>query len=181
MRSYRDKETGKVKQEATYIGKEVEKDGEKMLIPPVDCRTVRRVLDSAGYIMYHQALDNGFLANYEDALLGITNIREAANKILMLAAETITGLDHSIHLHADMPELKEIRDVVELVGMKDPDVASILERSMAGKNKIINNKSKSFSDIIKADKKNYYRNMLLVEKRTNILLSSMDNKEADLK
>lgn len=133
VRSYRDKETGKVKQEVTYIGKEVEKDGKKTLIPPVDRRTVRRVLDSAGYIMYLQALDNGFLANYEDALLGITNIRDAAKKILMLAAETIAGPDHSIHLHAGIPELKEkeIRDVVELVGMKDPDVASILERSMA--------------------------------------------------
>ena len=51
----------------------------------------------------------------------------------MLAAETIAGPDYSIHLHAGIPELKEkeIRDVVELVGMKDPDVASILERSMA--------------------------------------------------
>ncbi|MGC8618195.1 MAG: hypothetical protein ACP5UZ_05580, partial [Thermoplasmata archaeon] len=89
VRSYRDRETGKVKQEVTYIGKEVGKDGKKTLIPPVDRRTVRRVLDSAGYIMYLQALDNGFLANYEDALLGITNIRDAAKKILMLAAETI--------------------------------------------------------------------------------------------
>ena len=75
VRSYRDKETGKVKQEVTYIGKEIEKDGEKTLIPPVDRRTVRRVLDSAGYIMYLEALENGFLANYEDALLGITTSR----------------------------------------------------------------------------------------------------------
>ncbi len=129
VRSYRDKETGKVKQEVTYI----EKNGEKTLIPPVDRRTVRRVLDSAGYIMYLEALENGFLANYEDALLGITNIKDAAKKILMLAAETIAGPDHSVRLHAGIPELKEkeIRDVVELVGMKDPDVASILERSMA--------------------------------------------------
>lgn len=122
-----------MKQEVTYIGKEIEKDGEKTIIPPVDRRTVRRVLDSAGYIMYLEALENGFLANYEDALLGITNIKDAAKKILMLATETIAGPDHSIHLHAGIPELKgkEIRDVVELVGMKDPDVASILERSMA--------------------------------------------------
>ena len=133
VRSYRDKGTGKVKQEVTYIGKEIEKNGEKTLIPPVDRRTVRRVLESAAYIMYLEALENGFLANYEDALLGITNIKDAAKKILMLAAETIVGPDHSIHLHAGIPELKEkeIRDVVELVGMKDPDVASILERSMA--------------------------------------------------
>ena len=83
--------------------------------------------------MYLEALENGFLANYEDALLDITNIKDAAKKILMLAAETIAGPDRSIHLHSGIPELKEkeIRDVVELVGMKDPDVASMLERSMA--------------------------------------------------
>ena len=107
VRSYRDKGTGKVKQEVTYIGKEIEKNGEKTLIPPVDRRTVRRVLESAAYIMYLEALENGFLANYEDALLGITNIKDAAKKILMLAAETIAGPDHSIHLHAGIPELKE--------------------------------------------------------------------------
>ena len=51
VHSYRDKETGKVKQEVTYIGKEIEKDGKRTLIPPVDRRTVRRVLESAGHIM----------------------------------------------------------------------------------------------------------------------------------
>ena len=49
--------------------------------------------------------------------MDITNIKDAAKKILILAAETIAGPDHSIHLHSGIPELKEkeIRDVVELV------------------------------------------------------------------
>ena len=68
----------------------------------------------------------------EDALLGITNIKDAAKKILMLAAEIIARPDHSIHLHACIPELKEneIGDVVDLSGRKGPDIVSTLERSM---------------------------------------------------
>ncbi len=43
----------------------------------------------------------------------MTRIKDAAKKILILAAGTIAGPDHSIHLHAGTPELKEkeIRDV----------------------------------------------------------------------
>ena len=65
--------------------------------------------------------------------MGITNIKDVAKKILILAAETIARPGHSIPLHPGILELKEkeIRDVVELVGMNDPDVASMLERSMA--------------------------------------------------
>ncbi len=36
MRSYRDKKTIKVRQEAHYIGKEVKREGEKIIIPPLD-------------------------------------------------------------------------------------------------------------------------------------------------
>ena len=40
---------------------------------------------------------------------------------------------HSIPLHLGMQEMsdKEVRDIIELVGEKDPDIVSILERSMA--------------------------------------------------
>ncbi|MCL4314454.1 MAG: hypothetical protein M1454_01825 [Candidatus Thermoplasmatota archaeon] len=52
----------------------------------------------------------------------------------MLAAECITGSDHSIHLHTDIPDLKdnEILDLIDLVGSNDPDITAILEKSMAG-------------------------------------------------
>ena len=33
VRSYRDRETGKVRQEVKYLGKEVDKDGEKVIRP----------------------------------------------------------------------------------------------------------------------------------------------------
>ena len=133
VRSYRDKETGKVRQEVKYLGKEVDKDGEKVIRPPKDRYSVRRSLDSAAYIMYSTAVEQGFLFHYDDALQYHTRIRDAAKKILMLAAETIVGPGHSIPLHLGMQEMsdKEMGDVIELVGEKDPDIVSILERSMA--------------------------------------------------
>ena len=132
-RTYRDKDTGKVKQEVVYLGTEIEKDGSTILKPKVDRSTVRRVLDSAAYIMYSTAVEQGFLFQYDDALQYHTRIRDAAKKILMLAAETIVGPEHSIPLHTGMQEMKEkeIRDIVELVGEKDPDIVSILEKAMA--------------------------------------------------
>ncbi len=132
-RTFRDRETGKVRQEVKYLGKEVEKDGERMLKPPVDRKGVRRVLDSGAYVMYRIAQDNGILMQYEDALDGLTRIRDASKKIVILAAECILGPDHSTYVHTGIPEMsdKEIRDVVDLVGRKDPDTISMLERSIA--------------------------------------------------
>jgi succinate dehydrogenase flavin-adding protein (antitoxin of CptAB toxin-antitoxin module) len=51
----------------------------------------------------------------------------------MPAAECIIGPSHSIHLHIDIPELKEkeIRDLIDLMGSNDPDIIAILEKSTA--------------------------------------------------
>ena len=59
-------------------------------------------------------------------------MRNPARKIVMLAAECITGPDHSIHLQTGIPELKEkeIRDLIDLVGSNDPDIIAILEKAM---------------------------------------------------
>ena len=131
VRSYREK--GKVKQAVRYLGKEIERDGKIEILPPKYRREIRKVLDSSAYILFRVAEDNGFIIEYENALRGLTGIPKAAMKIVILAAECIAGREHSIHIHTGIPELKEkeIRDVVELVGRKDPDIISILERSMA--------------------------------------------------
>ena len=131
VRSYREK--GRVRQAVRYLGKEIEKDGKREVFPPRYRREIRKVLDSSAYILFRMAEDNGFTMEYEDALQGLTNIPQAAMKIVMLAAELIAGREHSIHIHAGIPELKEkeVRDIVDLVGRKDPDIISILERSMA--------------------------------------------------
>ena len=58
VRSYRDRETGKVRQEVKYLGKEVEREGKKVIRPPKDRYSVRRSLDSAAYIMYSTAVSH---------------------------------------------------------------------------------------------------------------------------
>ncbi|MGC8562320.1 MAG: hypothetical protein ACP5NO_03880 [Thermoplasmata archaeon] len=131
VRSYR--ERGRVKQAVRYLGKEVERNGKREVLPPKYRREIRKVLDSSAYILFRVAEDNGFTMEYEDALVGLTSIPQAAMKVVMLAAEFIAGREHSIHIHTGIPELKEkeVRDIVDLVGRKDPDIVSILERSMA--------------------------------------------------
>jgi len=89
VRSYRDRDTGRVRQDAKYIGKEVEKDGKKILMPPVDRKGVRMVLDSGPYVLYRIAQENGLLWQFEDVLNGFTRIRDAAKKIVILAAESV--------------------------------------------------------------------------------------------
>ncbi len=133
VRSYRDPDTKKVRQEVTYLGKEVDVNGERSVKPPVDRKSVRRVLDSGPYVMYRVAEDHGFVRQYEDTLHGLTTIKHAAGKIIILAAESMLGPGHSAYVHTGIPELtdKEVRDVVDLVGRKDPDIVGMLEKCMA--------------------------------------------------
>ena len=133
VRSYRDPETKMVRQETVYMGREIDENGKKALRPPVDRKSVRRVLDSGPYILYRIAEDQGFIRQYEDVLSNLTMIKHAAKKIIILAAESVLGPCHSAYIRTSIPELsnKEIRDVVDLVGRKDPDTIGMLERSMA--------------------------------------------------
>ena len=131
--SYRDKETGKVRQRTEYLGKEVVKDNVSTVQKPRNRITVRRVLDSAPYILYRLAEDFGYQDSFMDAVDSITNMREAGRRIVMLAARTAAGSSGSIELHTGIRcgTAKETRDLVEFLGSMDPDVISILERSVS--------------------------------------------------
>ena len=73
--------------------------------------------------MYRVDEDHGFVRQYEEMLYGLTAIKHAARKIIILAAESLLGSGHSAYGHTGIHELsdKEIRDIVDLVGRKDPD------------------------------------------------------------
>ncbi|MEM0135914.1 MAG: hypothetical protein QXU18_11950 [Thermoplasmatales archaeon] len=92
-----------------------------MVLPPKDRYSVRRVLDSADYIMYSTAVEQGFLLHYGEELQHHTWIKDAAEKILMLAAETIVSPEHSIPLNTgiEMSD-KEIRDAWNSWGRRIP-------------------------------------------------------------
>ena len=131
--SYRDKETGKVRQRTEYMGKEVVKDNVSTVQKPRNRITARRVLDSAPHIMYRFAEDFGIQDAFIAAVDGLTNLREAGRRIVMLACQSIVGSSGSIELHTGIRDgtVREDRDLVEFLGSEDPDVISIMERSIS--------------------------------------------------
>ena len=68
-----------------------------------------KILEPSGYILYRVAEDNGFIDRYSIALNDLTRISGPARKIVMLAAECITGPDRSIHLHTGIPDQKDLK------------------------------------------------------------------------
>ena len=96
---YRDREIGKVRQRSDYKGKEIIKDNTVTVRIPKNRITARKVLDSAPYIIYRFAEDFGIQDSFISALDGLTNIREAARRIVILAAGSIMGSIGSINLH----------------------------------------------------------------------------------
>ena len=126
--SYRDKETGKVRQRSEYKGKEIIKDNIATVRKPRNRITARKVLDSAPYIMYRFAEDFGMQDSFISALDGLTSIREAARRIVILAAGSMTGSSGSIDLHTGIHEgsVKEDRDLTDFIGSENPDIISDL-------------------------------------------------------
>ena len=108
--SYRDRETGKVKQKSVYKGKEIVKDNAVTVRKPRNRITARKVLDSVPYIMYRFAEDFGMQDSFISTLDGLTNISEAARRIVILAAGSIMGSFGSINLHTGIHDgsVKEI-------------------------------------------------------------------------
>ena len=60
---------------------------------------MRRVLYSGPHVMYRIAEDHGFIHQYEDTLYGLTAIKHAARKIVILAAENRLALALRICAH----------------------------------------------------------------------------------
>jgi transposase len=133
--SYRDKETGRVRQRSEYKGKEIIKDNIATVRKPRNRIAARKVLDSAPYIMYRFAEDFSIQDSFISALDGLTSIREAATRIVILAAGSMTGSSGSINLHTGIHDgsVKEDRDLTDFIGSENPDVISILERSLSGR------------------------------------------------
>lgn len=123
VRSYRDPETKMVREESRYLGREIVETSERMLLAPLDRKSVKRVLDLGSYILYRVTEDHGFIRQYDGTLYGPTEIKQAARKIFILAAESMLGPGHSAYVHIGLHELSNngIRDIVDLVGRKDTD------------------------------------------------------------
>ena len=65
----------------------------------------------------------------------MTNIREAAKRIGILAARSMTGSYGSIDIHTGAHDgsVKEDRDLTDFIGSENADIISILEHSLSGR------------------------------------------------
>ena len=124
---------GKVRQRPEYKGKEIIKDNTVTVRKPKSRITTRKVFDSAQYIIYRFAEDFGMQDSFISALYGVTHIREAARRIVILAAVSIMGSFGSIELHTGIHDgsVKEDHDHIDLVSSLDPNIISILEHSLS--------------------------------------------------
>ncbi len=131
--NHRVKGTKKVKQDSQYIGKEIIVDGKTVIQEPRKKIMVRRIVESAPYIMYRFAEDFGIMDDFIPAIGGLTNMREAARRIVELAAMDMFGSTGSIEMHVGIKDgtVKENRDLIDFIGSENPDVTAVLQRSIS--------------------------------------------------
>jgi transposase len=146
--TYRDKTTGKVKQDTEYLGKEVEKDGEKVIIPPKRKRGgLREILDYGLQVeLYNVANEFGLPSIIQDKLELQTNIKDIGEKLTILAINKITS-DMTIRsvpnwyarsaikvrseLSTDDITTKRVRGLLDLLAETSPDVTGMIEEAIA--------------------------------------------------
>ncbi|MGC8725280.1 MAG: hypothetical protein ACP5RS_01715 [Thermoplasmata archaeon] len=131
--NYREKGTNKVKQDSVYLGKEVIVNGKREIQEPRKRFMVRRIVESGPYIMYRYAENFGIIEDFISAIDGLTNMRDAAKRIVELSAMNMFGSTGSIEMHTGIRDgtVKENRDLIHFIGSENPDVASILQRSIS--------------------------------------------------
>ncbi len=128
--SYR--EGNKVRQRSVYLGKGSIENNDIVKEPKKNIN-VRRVFDTAPYIMYKVAEDFGIFDDFIPAIDGLTDISDASRKIVELAIMNLLGTAGSIEMHTGLKEgtVKEKRDLIQFLGSENPDIISILESSIS--------------------------------------------------
>ena len=150
IRSYREKETKKVKQESIYLGIEVEKNGKKEIIPPKRKRTgLREILDHGTHMaLYNIAKEFQLPEILQESLAISTRIDNIGMKIVVLAINKITSdmtirsaqnwfsrssLKERIELTSDDFTPKKVRGVIDLLSESKPDVTGIIEQTITNR------------------------------------------------
>ena len=131
--NHRIKGTKEVKQDSVYLGKEITVDGKTVIQEPRKRIMVRRLLESAPYIMYRYAEDFGIMDDFIPAISGFTSMREAARRIVVLAAMDMFGSTGSIEMHTGIRDgtVKENRDLVDFIGSESPHIAAVLQKAIS--------------------------------------------------
>ena len=131
--NHRLKGTKKVKQDSQYIGRDITVDGKTVIHEPRNRARVRRILDSAPYILYRYAENFGIMDGFISTISGITNMRDAARMIVELAAMDMFGSSGLIEMHMGMRDgtVKENRDLINFIGSGNSHVSALLQRSIS--------------------------------------------------
>lgn len=150
VRTYRDKETKKVKQETEYLGIEIEKNGKMEIIPPKRKKTgLREILDYGTHMaLYKVATEFELPGILQDSLALSTRIDNIGTKIVILAINKITSdltirsvqnwfsrssLKERIELTSDDFTPKKVRSVLDLLSESKPDVTGLIEGAITNR------------------------------------------------
>ena len=108
-------------------------DGKTVIQEPRKRIMVRRIIESAPYIMYRYAEDFGIMDDFIPAISGFTSMRETARRIVELAAMDMFGSTGSIEMHTGIRDgtVKENRDLIDFIGSDNPHIAAVLQRSIS--------------------------------------------------
>ena len=148
VRTYRDKQTGKVKQESEYLGKEVVEDGTKTIKPPSRKRCgLREILEYGPHMALLKVSEEFGLPRLLDRSIGPhTSIADIGTKIVLLAIQKIcsdlsinsvghwfsrSSLKTRLELTPDDFTPKKTRGILELLATGNPDISGIIEEEIA--------------------------------------------------
>ena len=144
VETYREKGTNKVKQNSEYLGKEILKNGETIILPPKYKRGgVRKVLSFGGPVgLYQLAVDFNLDLIVNDAVEGCTGIKDVGRKIVVLAINKVLSNDGfegigrwfcstSLSKYSDLVSgdfsPKKVRGLYALLSLENPDIIAMIE------------------------------------------------------
>ena len=144
VETYREKGTNKVKQNSEYLGKEILKNGETVILPPKYKRGgVRKVLSFGGPVgLYQLAVDFNLDLIVNDAVEGCTGIKDVGRKIVVLAINKVLSNDGfegigrwfcstSLSKYSDLVSgdfsPKKVRGLYALLSLENPDIIAMIE------------------------------------------------------
>jgi len=148
VRTYRERETGKVKQDTEYLGKEIIQDGKTRIIPPKrKMKGLREILDHGQPIaLFKLAEEFGLPEIIQTELDLYTKIEDIGIKVTILAINNITSnmtirsighwysrsaLKECLEILPDDLTPKKVRNILELLAKRNPDIHGLIEEGIA--------------------------------------------------
>lgn len=94
---------------------------------------VRRVVESRLYILYRHAKGFEIMDEYKPTFTRLTNMIDAPKRIITIAAIETFSTTRSIEIHIGLRTgtVRENRDLIDLVGSKNPKIIALMQRSIS--------------------------------------------------